>query len=341
MESPSAPAAVVRDWVVFDTNAVRSLASLPEATWSGLRVAWMRAGLRTAWAPPTVVEIAGTNLVRQSGLDSIGLSDVQRAVSRFDDLAHGEIGVDELVRRSFYELADMPVPPSPVADHTHAWRDILDALVSATSPDQVVVSHENGKLTVRIVPRDVESGWEVVIPSGFERFVRARVAAMAARTDDATTLEQRVARDLPLWGITLGERFGVPRDIVLAALSPARKERLFRSPFAMRAVCEIAYDFDRLPGGKSRVVPNDQIDLALTTYLFDNRTFVTDDRPLVALLRGICADQRRIVGSPLGLVHLNNADLSGRARPGSPVPLHAAGEGALPEEDLGPLAQSH
>lgn len=299
---------VRRDWVVFDTNAVRGLAALDARRWERFVAAWNGAGLRTAWAPPVIVEIAGTNLARKKGLDPAGLSDVQAAVRRFDELARGEIepDADELVRRSLYDLAGVAAPPSPVPNYSDAWRGILTLLLAARSPREVQTRVEGGALTVRVVPQGAKSGWDIVVPPGFEEFVRTRIAGTVSRVSKpraGDALERDVASTLPKWGAVLGKRLAVPPTVVAAALDPAHGDRLFRSPFAMRAVCEITYDHDRLPGRRTKVDdPNDQLDLALTTYLYDNRSFVTNDRRFGKLLLRVLADPARIVATPIDLL---------------------------------------
>lgn len=304
-----APPLPSRDWVVFDTNAVRALGELGARPWSEFLSSWREAGLRTAWVPPVVVEIAGTNLSRKNGLAAKGLQEVQAAARRFDLLAGREIepDADALVRRSFYEVAGVPVPAPMITGHGAAWRAILDALQAAASPSEVVTTSESdGARSIGIRPPGTASGWNIVIPPGFEAFVRQRVAATTQRVQKSrgpASLERDVAEVLPLWGVTLGERFGVPEEVVQAALDPARKAKLFCSSFAVRAACEIAYDHERLPRGRSRVQdPNDQLDLALTTYLFGGRSVITNDGHLRRVLYSVLADRRRVVDTPSDLL---------------------------------------
>lgn len=304
---PARPAR--RDWVVFDTNAVRALGEFDDRTWAAFASAWDRAGLRTAWAPPVVIEIAGTNLVRKRGLDVPGLRELQRAVRRYDRLSRRalEPDADELVRRSFYELAGVAVPAAPPGVQGPAWREILDTLLRASSPAEVLSTCDpDGTRRIGIRRPGATSGWEIVIPPGFGSFVRERVAATASRVSKpraGDALERDAATVLRRWGATLGRRLGVSEEVVAAALHPSRGQELFRSPFAVRAVCEIAYDHERLPGRRTKIDdPNDQLDLALTTYLFDNRSVITDDRRLRERLLRVLQDPARMLATPRDLL---------------------------------------
>ncbi|MCK6460204.1 MAG: hypothetical protein L6Q95_09970 [Planctomycetes bacterium] len=146
---------------VFDTSAARTLGCVPENRWVAMRAVWKRHGLTTAWPPHLLGELMASNLARKGGLDVPAIREVQKAVSRMDDLATGQIepADDDLIRQSLFDLAgESPPPPNTP---TATWRRAIGLFLEVERPEQVEASRLADRL--QVVTRDASLDHGVAI----------------------------------------------------------------------------------------------------------------------------------------------------------------------------------
>lgn len=300
--SATRPALPERAFVVFDSNAIRSLGTLRDGQWRRCKRAWAARECTTGWVPHALAEVVGTNLARKGGLSRQSLREVQLAARRFDALAQRRVlpHVDEIVFQSIYDLADEPAPKSGIADDREGWRDVLKTFLGVRDPSQVSATDHGDRLVVRIHQSTTKSrGVEITQPREFVRHAVVKIAAMRARlghkgpVTDAQMVQDVVADILPQAWAEVGSRLGIPKEVVIRAIRQDT-ERVLRSPFLIRMFCEnVYYHFRAFPLRKgenarpSRVRANDAPDLALTTYLTPGRFLVTNDETLRRLLRSV------------------------------------------------------
>ncbi len=294
---------------VFDTNAIRSIGQLPMHEFRALRRLARSAGLKTAWLEETFGELMVTNLNRKEGCTDAALLEIQTAMSRFDQLAHGVLcrGVNTLVRGCIYNLAQAPAPDPDPDDRRRDWRVIIDGFLRLRSAEDIKFGKDTDVYS-QFRLRNTGEMCRVNVPSAFVPFAEVKIASWRERLISEGRLnvlekDAAILEDWERWAVATGDQLGIPREIIKRAFWVEAEGRLTRrpaddvlnTPFAWRIVPWNVYAAWRVSGKKSRVKENDGRDIALSTYLSVAGRLVTDDHDLLVLLREIVGDKRRIV----------------------------------------------
>jgi len=283
---------------VFDTNAVRALASLEIGEWTGIYESCKVQGLVAGWIPWVIVEITGTNL-RRRALDNEGLRELIVAANRYDQLCEGQIlpSPYALMWTAIHELADMEAPPFP-SDSGTSWLRRLDLFISLKSTEQVEAEMD-GDRDVIIKYSDLEHGWGIVIPENFEEYAAKKIESLKKNpayhaSADRHNLAWEYFSD---WFVYTLRALGVPREVRQAVVDKDRAtiDHILKSPF-QAGLIEGWYIAERALGLASAVEENDGVDIAIASYLPVSALLITNDRRLGHMARGMVhkAEQGRI-----------------------------------------------
>ncbi len=283
---------------IFDSNAVRQLASLSRPQWRTLEEAWVASKLVATWVPNVVGEVMGTNLWRRE-LKFKDLREVQTAVERYNTLARGEAlpGDADMVRGNIFALAGL-APPDPLTP-APPWHAVVDFFLSKTrSPEQIRIHEDEVSLSVRFRQQHRDKGLEIVIPRGFSLYVRKKAAAMRSRHGYTGPVpRERQVEDLladaPRWFADVGTQLSIPREVVETAFR--NRAQFTSSAFAFRMITENLYYHHHATGYMSKRRDSDAQDIALSTYLTAAWGLVTGDKRLKALFIQVLEDDRRVL----------------------------------------------
>lgn len=281
---------------VFDTNAVRALASLDVGEWTGVFESCRVQALVSGWVPWVIVEITATNL-RRKELDDDGLRELIVAARRYDQLCAGRILPHPytLMWNAIHELAGMEITPCPIESGTDWLRDRLDLFFTVKSTDQIQIDGGDDR-DVIIKYSDLERGWGVVIPSNFVDYATGKIDKLReeAASRQITDRHELAWEYFTRWFNYTLDALKVPREVreAVAEKGRATVDHILTSPF-QAGLIEGWYMAQRALGQASAIEENDGVDIAIASYLPISALLITNDRRLGHLARGMVHDDEQ------------------------------------------------